>query len=124
MPAIMRAIPVSEFAKSVSPDNVVESATFWSEELQKAFYRGLGDTREAARGRLAREIGVPESYLKRLRYKVRDLSDIPGSVLVRLAIGYDRFCSTTEAKAAEFRAERAAIRDQNATSQELGGACH
>ncbi len=120
----MRAIPVSEFAKSVSPDNVVETATFWSEEMQKAFFRGLGDTRDAARSRLAREIGVPESYLKRLRYKVRDLSDIPGSILIRLAIGYDRICVSAERKAEAMRAQRAEIRDQNASLQELGGGCH
>lgn len=120
----MRAIPVSEFAKSVSPDNVVEAATFWSEEMQKAFFRGLGDTRDAARGRLAREIGVPESYLKRLRYKVRDLSDIPGSILIRLAIGYDRICVVAEQKADAIRAERAELKDRHASDQRIGGSCH
>lgn len=120
----MRAIPVSEFAKSVSPDNVVETATFWSEEMQKAFFRGLGDTREAARSRLSREIGVPESYLKRLRYKVRDLSDIPGSVLIRLAIGYDRICAANETKAASLRAECAELREKHASHQEPGGLGH
>jgi hypothetical protein len=117
----MRGVSVSEFAKSVSPDHVVESATFWSEELQKAYFRGLGDTREAARSRLARDIGVPESYLKRLRYKVRDLSDIPGSILIRLAIGYDRICISAETKAAALRAERENL---NAFHQGDRGCCH
>lgn len=120
----MRAVPVSDFAKSVSPDNVVESATFWSEEMQKAYFRGLGDTREAARSRLARDIGVPESYLKRLRYKVRDLSDIPGSILLRLAIGYDRICVSAENKAEAMKAERSELRANHASHQELGGGCH
>lgn len=120
----MRAIPVSEFAKSISPNDVVEKATLWSEEMQKAYFRGLGDTREAARGRLARDIGVPESYLKRLRYKVRDLSDIPGSILIRLAIGYDRICQPIEDKAAAMKAERAELKASHASHQELGGSCH
>jgi len=120
----MRGVFISDFAKSVSPDNVVETATFWSEELQKAFFRGLGDTREAARHRLSREIGVPESYLMRLRYKARDLSDIPGSILIRLAVGYDRICLSTENKAAALRAERAELESSNASHQGDCGGCH
>lgn len=120
----MRGFSVSEFAKIVSPENVVEKATFWSEEMQKAYFRGLGDTREAARGRLARDIGVPDSYLKRLRYKVEQLSDIPGSILIRLAIGYERICMPIEAKAAAMRAERTELRENHASHQELGGSCH
>lgn len=120
----MSGVSVSDFAKMVSADCVVEKATFWSEEMQKAYFRGLGDTREAARGRLAREIGVPESYLKRLRYKVRDLSDIPGSILIRLAVGYDRICLSAETKAAALKAERAELKASHASHQELGGSCH
>lgn len=120
----MSGVSVSDFAKMVSADCVVEKATFWSEEMQKAYFRGLGDTREAARHRLSREIGVPESYLKRLRYKVRDLSDIPGSILIRLAVGYDRICLSTETKAAALRAERAELDPSHASHQGAGGRCH
>lgn len=120
----MSGVSVSDFAKMVSADCVVEKATFWSEEMQKAYFRGLGDTREAARGRLAREIGVPESYLKRLRYKVRDLSDIPGSILIRLAVGYDRICLSAENKAAALRAERAELEQSHASHHGAGGSCH
>lgn len=120
----MRAISVSELGKMIGPDEVVPKAIEWSEEMQKAYFRGLGDTREAARSRLARDIGVPESYLKRLRYKVRDLSDIPGSILLRLAIGYDRICVSAENKAEAMKAERSELRANHASHQELGGGCH
>ncbi len=88
----MREISVSEFTKTLSADRIVEDAVEMSEELQKAFFRGIGDTREAARARCSRATGIPESYLVRLRYKRRDLTDISGAILIKLAAAYSEIC--------------------------------
>ena len=78
----MNAHSVPEFGKNFFvPGNTVEDAARWAEELQQAEYRGLGDTREAARYRVSRSTGVPESYLKRLRYKTVRAAGHPRSDL-------------------------------------------
>lgn len=120
----MSAHSISEFANSVVPDRIVDQAAQWSEEMQKAYFKGLGDTREAARYRLARDIGVPESYMKRLRYKRGELTDIPGSILAKLAIAYDRICLQTEQKADEIRIQRESLRNSDASHQGSGGTHH
>lgn len=84
----------------------LEEARFWAEELQKAEFRGLGDTREAARYRVAQHTGIAESYLKRLRYKWREMGEVAGSQYRALMLAYEEMVQRNEAAAREYRAER------------------
>lgn len=86
--------------------NALAESQFFAEELQRREYRGLGDTREAARYRLSRRVGVPESYLKRLRYKANEMRDVAGSVYKALRDEYERVCEANEAAADRYRSER------------------
>lgn len=90
----------------------LEEARFWAEELQKAEFRGLGDTREAARYRVASKTGIAESYLKRLRYKWREMGEVAGSQYRALMLAYEEMISTNEAAAQAYRAERLELREQ------------
>jgi len=84
----------------------LEEARFWAEELQKAEFRGLGDTREAARYRVAQQTGIAESYLKRLRYKWREMGEVAGSQYRALMLAYEELVQRNEAAAREYREER------------------
>lgn len=92
--------------------SVVEKARGWAEALQQAEFRGLGDTREAARYRVSRKTGVPESYLKRLRYRWEEMTDIAASQYVALQEAYADLCEAIEAKADEYERQRLQIRNQ------------
>jgi len=89
----------------------LEEARFWAEELQKAEYRGLGDTREAARYRVAQRTGIAESYLKRLRYKWREMGEVAGSQYRALMLAYNDMVHRNEAAARQYRAERQQLRE-------------
>lgn len=111
--------------------SVVEKARGWAEALQQAEFRGLGDTREAARYRVSRKTGVPESYLKRLRYRWEEMTDIAASQYVALQEAYADLCGAIEAKADEYERQRLQIRNQTdavdaspvADAAGEGGAC-
>jgi len=94
---------VSESGKTVAggePVNMtVEHAQLWAEGLQESEFRGLGDTREAARYRASRRSGVPETWFKRLRYRAHELSDVPASIYLKLKASYDECCERVEAAA-------------------------
>jgi len=99
----------------------LEEARFWAEELQKAEFRGLGDTREAARYRVAQQTGIAESYLKRLRYKWREMGEVAGSQYRALMLAYEELCQRVEAKADEYERQRLQIRNQtDAVDASLG----
>ena len=105
----MSVTSVSAFGTMVAELGTVKSAQLWSEALQKHEFRGLGDTRGAARVRVAENIGVPESWLKRLRYKTKELNEIPGTILIKLGVAYCQICLAVEAKADDLRDERLAL---------------
>lgn len=69
--------------------SIVEETSFFSETLQAREFRGLGDTREAARHRVAKATGVSESYLKRLRYEAHVMRDVLGSAYRALRDAYE-----------------------------------
>lgn len=96
----------------------IDDARFWAEELQKAEYKGLGDTREAARYRVARRTGVSESYLKRLRYRYEEMTDVAGSAYRALMLAYNDMCQRNNAAADEYRAERLTLRANHETYDE------
>lgn len=119
----MKGYSVSDSGNSLRRTNheevALEEARFWAEELQKAEFRGLGDTREAARFRVAQRTGIEESYLKRLRYKWREMGEVAGSKYRALMLAYEEMVQRNEAAASEYRRERLELRDQrNATDLE------
>lgn len=108
---------VSVCGKRVSEDNkmsmgftAIDDARYWAEELQKAEYKGLGDTREAARYRVSKRTGVSESYLKRLRYRATEMTDVAGSAYRALMLAYNDMCQRNNAAADEYMAERLTLR--------------
>lgn len=96
----------------------IDDARYWAEELQKAEYKGLGDTREAARYRVARRTGVSESYLKRLRYRYEEMTDVAGSAYRALMLAYSDMCQRNNAAAEDYRAERLTLRANHETYDE------
>lgn len=109
----------SDFGKIVSELGTVATAALWSEELQKREFRGLGDTREAARGRVADEIGVPANFLKKLRYRAEEVVDVPGTILIRIAVAYERLCAANENVAESARAERHLLRAERHAAHQI-----
>jgi hypothetical protein len=112
----MKGYSVSDSGNSLRRTNheavALDEARFWAEELQKAEFRGLGDTREAARFRVAQRTGIEESYLKRLRYKWREMGEVAGSKYRALMLAYEELVSANDAAASEYRRERRELRDQ------------
>lgn len=98
--------------------NAIDDARHWAEELQKAEYKGLGDTREAARYRVSRRTGIPESYLKRLRYRTSEMTDVAGSIYRALMLAYEDMCQRNNAAADRLKAERLTLRANHETSTE------
>ncbi len=116
---------ISAYGKTVSEDNkmsmgftAIDDARYWAEELQKAEYKGLGDTREAARYRVAKRTGVSESYLKRLRYRYEEMTDVAGSAYRALMLAYNDMCQRNEEAAARYYAERQNLRANHETYYE------
>ncbi|WOC14996.1 hypothetical protein MP213Fo_04440 [Pseudochrobactrum sp. MP213Fo] len=98
-------------------NDALKDAQFWAEELQNAEFKGLGDTREAARYRVARKTGVPESYLKRLRYRCHEMTDVAGSTYRLLMLAYESMCQRNEEAAKRYRAERLSLREPDEVDQ-------
>lgn len=98
-------------------NDALNDARFWAEELQNAEFKGLGDTREAARFRVARKTGVSESYLKRLRYRCHEMTDVAGSTYRQLMLAYEAMCQRNEAAAERYRAERLSLRKPHEVDQ-------
>ena len=96
----------------------IDDARYWAEELQKAEYKGLGDTREAARYRVAKRTGVSESYLKRLRYRYEEMTDVAGSAYRALMLAYNDMCQRNDAAADHYKATRLTLREDHETYNE------
>ncbi|WP_157632730.1 hypothetical protein [Hoeflea sp. 108] len=100
----------SEHGKSSSEGGMstvaLNEAKTWADALHDAEYRGRKDTDGAARFRLSKRIGVRESYLYRLQYRVGEMSDVAGEAYRRLKLAYDQMCERTEAAADRKDAER------------------
>ena len=84
----------------------LKEALEWHDALMEAEFKGRKDKESAARFRLSKKIGVPESYLFRLTHKRRDMRDVAGEVYRRLWQGYVSLCERNEARAGAYRAER------------------
>lgn len=94
----------------------LKQAVHWHDALMDAEHKGRKDNESAARFRLSKKIGVPESYLYRLAYKRRDMRDVAGEVYRRLQEGYAAICLRIETSADAMNAERQLIEETNATS--------
>lgn len=121
---------ISAYGKTISEGNkmsigftAIDDARYWAEELQKAEYKGLGDTREAARYRVARRTGVSESYLKRLRYRYEEMTDVAGSAYRSLMLAYDDMCQRNNAAADQYSAERLTLRANHENTDEHAHTC-
>lgn len=96
----------------------IDDARHWADELQKAEYKGFGDTIEAARYRVSKRTGVPESYLKRLRYRTSEMTDVAGSAYRALMLAYEEMSQRNYAAAEDYRAERLTLRANHETYDE------
>lgn len=87
----------------------LEQAIVWHDALMDLEFKGRKDKESAARFRLSKKIGVPESYLFRLAHKRREMRDVAGEV-------YRRLCIAIEDKADALEARRVG-RTANAVDQ-------
>lgn len=104
---------VSEIGKTVSEVTMstaaLNEAKRWADDLLDAECTGRKDREGPIRYRLARKIGVPESYLYRLQYKTQEMTDVKGSVYRALMLAHQSYQAAVQAneeKAAAYRAER------------------
>lgn len=95
----------------------LKEACEWHDALMDAEFKGRKDNESAARFRLSKKIGVPESYLYRLTYKRRDMRDVAGEVYRRLRQGYEAICTQVENAAIAFEREAQEIEAINATDK-------
>lgn len=87
----------------------LREAIEWHDALMDLEFKGRKDKESAARFRLSKKIGVPESYLFRLAHKRREMRDVAGEV-------YRRLCIAIETKADALAARRVG-RTGNAVDQ-------
>lgn len=94
------------FVEEHMSTEALSKAKGWLDFLHDAEFRGRKDTDGAARYRLAKSIGVKESYLYRLQYRAAEMKDVAGEVYRRLEQAYVEACEANEKAAAAYRAER------------------
>lgn len=96
----------------------LSEAKSWAEVLLDVECRGRKDREGPIRYRLARKLGIPESYLYRLQYKTNEMNDVRGSVYRALMLAYEDVCRRNEEAADGYRAERLRLRKSNAVDRE------
>lgn len=94
----------------------LSEAKEWADLLLDREFRGRGDREKSVRYRLAKKLGIAESYLFRLKYKTNDMKDVAGSVYRALRNAYEDMCERNEAAADRYRAERLGLRGHNETT--------
>lgn len=111
----------SEIGNSVGAKQVqssaLDQARGWADFLMDLEYRGRGDREKSARYRLSKKIGVPESYLHRLKYKAGEMRDVAGSVFLALQTAYNEACEINEAAADRYRDERLGRKHETANKK-------
>lgn len=120
----MCAKRLSETGKKLSEDNMTTSALDeakgWFDTLLDAEWQGRRDREGVVRYRLAKKVGIPESYAFRLQYKFEQMTDIRGSAyraLMRAHRAYEETCQKHEDAAAAYRSERLELEAQHAAHQ-------
>lgn len=71
-------------------DAYINDARLAGEKMLRKEYRGLGDTIEAAAGRVQRKWGAPATFLLRLRHR-SEMKDMMLSSFVAVAEAYAKF---------------------------------
>lgn len=111
---------VSESGKSVSEGKMSTTATTalfeakeWHDKLMNAEFKGRGDKEKTVRGRLSDNTGIPVSYLYRLQYKFREMTDVAGSAYRALMLAHDELCARNEAAADLMKAKRLELRNRH-----------
>lgn len=75
----------------------LNEAVSWTAQLMDAEWKGRRDRENLVRYRLAKRLGVSESYLFRLQYKKHEMSDVKGSVYRALMLGAKLYGIVTDA---------------------------
>ncbi|TIN80729.1 hypothetical protein [Mesorhizobium sp.] len=112
---------VSENGKRITGADMssvaLNEAKSWAEVLLDVECQGRKDREGPIRYRLARKLGIPESYLYRLQYKTNEMNDVRGSVYRALMLAYEDVCRRNEEAADGSRAERLRLRKINAVDR-------
>ncbi|AWC25387.1 hypothetical protein CO731_04882 [Aminobacter sp. MSH1] len=82
-------------------------AAKWAGELMDAEWKGRRDKENLVRYRLAKSIGVSESYLFRLQYKTREMTDVRGSVYRALLLARHAYGLAVSVGDAAYEKEKA-----------------
>lgn len=75
---------------------VVSEARGMADFILKSVHRGPGDTLDAAMHRAEREYGAPAKWLHRLRYRYRDLRDLPASAFLTIMKAHQKAVEASE----------------------------
>lgn len=101
---------VSDFGKRISEGDMsasaLDEAATWAGELMDAEWQGRRDQERQVRHRLAKKIGVSESYLFRLQYKLSEMNDVRGSVYRALMLGRRAYGLVADAGEQAFQYEK------------------
>lgn len=94
-------------------DMALKEASMWAQQLMDAEWKGRRDREKTVRHRLAKNIGVAESYLFRLQYKLNEMSDVRGSVYRALQLGRHAYGIVADAGEAAYEKEKALANARN-----------
>lgn len=100
----------------------LHEAANWAEELMDAEWKGRRDREATVRYRLAQKIGVPDSYLFRLKYKLSEMNDVRGSVYRALMLARRAYGLVEEAGARAYEQEKALADARNSKVAGLAAA--
>lgn len=122
----MSAKRVSETGKNVSEDDMssyaLNEAATWADKLMEAEWQGRRDKENLVRYRLARKLGISESYLFRLQYKKSEMNDVKGSVYRTLRLAALAYGFVTEAAEDAYQHEKALANARNSKVAGLAAA--
>lgn len=105
----------------MSSTALIEAAK-WADELMDAEWKGRGDRENLVRYRLARSIGVSESYLFRLKYKTSEMSDVRGSVYRALMLARRAYGLVVASGEAAYEREKVLADARNSKMGRLAAA--
>lgn len=100
----------------------LSEAAEWAKELMDAEWNGRRDKENLVRYRLAKSIGVSESYLFRLQYKTREMTDVRGSVYRALLLARHAYGLAVNAGDAAYEKEKALADARNSKMVRLAAA--
>lgn len=102
--------------------SALHEAAEWAEQLMDAEWKGRKDKENVVRYRLSRKVGVSESYLFRLQYKLREMNDVRGSVYRALMLARHAYGLATEAGETAYQKEKSLADARNSKMAGLAAA--